>query len=64
MGRFVTVTKDLPEPYKFAHPICVIKKLREMGIDPRAATREQRIEAARKCVEEGKLHGIAKLFRR
>jgi hypothetical protein len=63
MGRFVTITKDLPEDVRIAHPICVLKKLREMGIDPRVATREQKIEAARRCIAEGKLHGIAKLVR-
>jgi hypothetical protein len=64
MGRFVTLTKDLPEEVRGAHPICVLKKLVDKGIDPRTATREQRIEAARECIAEGKYHGIYKLVRR
>ena len=63
MGRYVTLTKDLPDEVRIAHPICVLKKLREMGVDPRTATREQKIEAARRCIAERKLHGIAKLLR-
>jgi len=58
----VTLTKDLPAPYKYAHPICVAKKLREMGVPLTAATREQRIEAAKRCLAEGKVHGIHKIF--
>ena len=58
------LTKDLPEPYKYAHPICVAKKLREMGWtgDPRAAPQDMRMRAAEACLREGKIHGIAKLF--
>ncbi len=64
MGRFVTLTKDLPEEVRGAHPICVLKKLVERGINPRTATREQKIEVARECINEGKLHGIYKLVRK
>jgi hypothetical protein len=63
MGRFVTLTKDLPPEVRGAHPICVLKKLVQEGIDPRTATLEQRERAARACIEEGKLHGIYKLVR-
>jgi len=35
-----------------------------MGYDPRTASREVRMRAAQECIAEGKLHGIAKLFRR
>jgi len=60
----VTLTKDLPDELRVAHPICVAKKVRQKGYDPRTAPREIRIEAARECIAEGKLHGIAKIFRR
>jgi len=59
----VTLTKDLPEPYKYAHPICVAKKVRAMGYDPRTAPKEVRQRAAEACIAEGKLHGIHKIFR-
>jgi len=65
MGRFVSLTHDLTEAEgRGAHPICVLKKLVEAGIDPRKATKEQRSDAAKKCVAEGKLHGIYKLVRK
>jgi hypothetical protein len=60
----VTLTRDLPEELRIAHPICVAKKVRQKGYDPKTAPREVRMEAARECIQEGKLHGIAKLFRR
>ena len=59
----VTLTKDLPEPYRYAHPICVAKKVREMGYDPRTAPRDVRMKAAEACIREGKIHGIHKIFR-
>jgi len=60
----VTLTKDLPEPYRYAHPICVAKKVREMGYDPATAPRDVRLKAAQECLAEGKVHGIAKIFHR
>jgi len=60
----VTLTRDLPDELRIAHPICVAKKVRQMGYDPRTASREVRMRAAQECIAEGKLHGIAKLFRR
>ena len=58
----VTLTKDLPEPYRWAHPICVAKKVREMGYSPLNAPREVRMKAAEECLREGKILGIAKIF--
>ena len=58
------LTKDLPAHLRKAHPICVAKKVREMGWtgDPRMAPKDMRMRAAEECIREGKLHGIAKLF--
>ena len=58
------LTKDLPADLRRAHPICVAKKVRELGWtgDPRQAPKDMRMQAARACIAEGKLHGIAKLF--
>ena len=53
MGRYITL--NLPEEVRGAHPICVIKYMAE------GYSKE---EAARKCISEGKLHGIYKLVRR
>jgi len=64
MGRFATLTKDLPDDLRIAHPICVLKKVRQKGYDPRTAPRSVREESARECIAEGKLHGIAKLMRK
>jgi hypothetical protein len=65
MGRFVSLTHDLTEAEgRGAHPICVLKKLVEKGIDPRKATKEQRSSAALECIKEGKYHGIYKLVRK
>lgn len=58
------LTRDLPEPYKYAHPICVAKKVKEMGYDPKTAPKDVRQRAAEACIREGKVHGIAKLFGR
>jgi len=58
-----TLTRDLPEPFKYAHPICVAKKVREMGYDPRTAPKDVRQRAAQACISEGKLHGIHKILR-
>ena len=58
----VTLTKDLPEPYRAAHPICVAKKVKQMGYSPLSAPRDVRMRAAQECLNEGKVHGIAKLF--
>jgi len=62
MGKYATLTKDLPEPLKYAHPICVAKKVAEMGYEPSKAPREVRERAARECIKEGKYHGIHKLI--
>ena len=58
------LTKDLPAHLRKAHPICVAKKVRQMGYtgDPRTAPQDLRAKAAQQCISEGKLHGIAKLF--
>ena len=58
------LTKDLPPEYHKAHPICVAKKVRELGWtgDPRQAPRDLRMRAAQLCIQEGKLHGIYKIF--
>ena len=45
---------DLPKPYRYAHPICVIKKLKERGYKPKSAPYDVRLEAAKECFEEGK----------
>lgn len=60
------LTKDLPADLKRAHPICVAKKVRQMGWsgDPRTAPVDMRQRAAQQCIAEGKLHGIAKIFGR
>ena len=65
MGRFVELTKGLTEAEgRGAHPICVLKKLVEAGIDPTKATKEQKSKAALECIKEGKYHGIYKLVRK
>jgi hypothetical protein len=64
MGRYATLTKDLPDDLRIAHPICVLKKVREKGYDPKTAPKHIREESARECIREGKLHGIAKLMRK
>ena len=58
------LTGDLPAQYRRAHPICVAKKVRQLGWsgDPRTAPQDMRIRAAQQCIAEGKLHGISKLF--
>jgi len=53
MGVLVTV-KDLPPPLKYAHPLCVWKKVLLEGLS--------REEAAKQCLLEGKVQGIPKLF--
>lgn len=60
----MALTKDLPADLRRAHPICVAKKVKEMGYagDPRTAPRDMRMRAAQQCIAEGKIHGIAKLF--
>ena len=58
----VVLTRDLPPPYRYAHPICVAKKVREWGYDPRSAPKDVRMKAAKECQREGKIHGIAKIF--
>ena len=62
MGKYATLTADLPPDLKGAHPICVAKKLVERGYTPINAPKSVREEAARECIKEGKLHGIYKLF--
>jgi len=59
-----TLTKDLPEPYRYAHPICVAKKVKQMGYDPKTAPKDVRQRAAEECIREGKVHGIHKMFGR
>lgn len=62
MGRYATLTADLPPEYHAAHPICVAKKVIAMGYSPLSAPKNVREEAAKECIQEGKLHGIYKLF--
>jgi len=62
MGKYATLTKDLPPELHAAHPICVLKKVIEKGYDPKTAPKSVREEAARECIREGKLHGIWKLL--
>jgi len=62
MGKYATLTKDLPPEYRKAHPICVAKKVKELGYEPARAPKEVRIKAAEECIREGKLHGIHKLL--
>lgn len=57
------ITKGLPAPYRYAHPICVAKKLIQMGYrDPYNAPRDAKIRAAEECLKEGKILGIVKLL--
>jgi len=62
MGKYAVLTKDLPPEYRKAHPICVAKKVKEMGYEPARAPKEVRMRAAEECIKEGKLHGIHKLL--
>lgn len=64
------ITKDLPPPLKWAHPICVLKVLRrseearELDITTMPISRIPKLVrelAAVKCLAEGKVHGIAKI---
>jgi len=69
MGKYISFAPILEGTAgEGAHPICVIKKLKERGILVEAARnpsayREQIIDAAVECKREGKLHGIYKLVR-
>jgi len=40
MAKYATLTKDLPPEYRKAHPICVAKKVKEMGYEPARAPKE------------------------
>jgi len=62
MGKYITLTEDLPRELHAAHPICILKKIVEMGYSPLEAPREARIKAAAECILEDKLHGIWKLI--
>jgi len=62
MGKYATLTKDLPPEYRKAHPICVASKVKKMGYEPATAPKEVRMRAAEECIREGKLHGIVKLL--
>ncbi|CCG27869.1 hypothetical protein [Alphaspiravirus yamagawaense] len=62
MGKYATLTQDLPEEYRKAHPICVASKVAKMGYEPARAPRDVRQRAAEECIREGKLHGIVKLL--
>lgn len=53
MGALITV-RDLPKPLKYAHPLCVWKKMMELGVSKE--------KAALMCLAEGKVHGIPKLL--
>lgn len=50
-----SVTKDLPPPYKYAHPMCVMMRAKSMSY-------EDRLEASKQCLAEGKVLGIAKML--
>ncbi|CCG27823.1 hypothetical protein [Alphaspiravirus yamagawaense] len=50
-----SVTADLPYPYKYAHWLCVSMRAKSMSY-------EDRLEAARQCLAEGKTIGIVNLF--
>jgi len=76
MGKFVTIAPILKgTPGEGAHPICVIKKLRERGLlddvarykdNPEAMPEHLKravIEAGEECKREDKYHGIYKLVR-
>ena len=69
MGKYITFAPVLEGTAgEGAHPICVIRKLKEKGILAEAAKnpeayKEQIIAAAVQCKKEGKLHGIYKLVR-
>jgi len=66
MGRFIpALTKDLTEAEgRGAHPICVLKKLVDNGINPFTADKATRSRFALECLREGKQHGIYKLVRK
>jgi len=76
MGKFVSLAPVLKGTAgEGAHPICVIKKLREKNLlddvmryrdNPLAMPehlKKEVVEAAVECKREGKLHGIYKLVR-
>ena len=62
MGKFATLTADLPPELRKAHPICVAKKVYKWGYKPVEAPKDVRERAARECIEEGHLHGVIKLL--
>ena len=68
----VKILRRLPEnsPLRIAHPICVASKIveyykaRGQAFPGWESVPTELIErSAKKCIEEGKIHGIAKLFR-
>lgn len=69
MGKYITLKNILKgTPGEGAHPICVIKKLKDAGLlrdvlrfGPERY-REEIIRFAEECKREGKIHGIYKLF--
>ena len=50
-----SITKDLPYPYRYAHWLCVLMRAKSMAY-------EDRLEAAKQCLAEGKVHGIVNLL--
>lgn len=49
------ITQDLPAPYKYAHWMCVL-------LNAKSLSYEDRLEASKKCLAEGKTIGIVNLF--